>query len=78
MKYILRTLWLIGYIPVFILMFICFSIMSFAYPLVMEMLEKNDEIEKAIAESTIPESIDTEFVNDLLLKIRKEQLGLKL
>ena len=43
----------------------------------MEMLEKkNDEMEKAMAESTIPDKIDVEFVNDLLLKIRKEQLGL--
>ena len=38
--------------------------------------EKNDEMKKAMAESTIPEKIDVEFVNDLLLKIRKKQLGL--
>ena len=37
---------------------------------------KKDEREKAMAESTIPDKIDVEFVNDLLLKIRKEQLGL--
>lgn len=30
-----------------------------------------------MAESTLPEHIDVEFVNDLLLKIRKQQLGLK-
>ena len=34
MKYILRTLWLIGYIPIFISMVTCFFIMLFMYPLV--------------------------------------------
>lgn len=34
MKYIFRTLWLIGYIPVFIFMFVCFLIMIFTYPLI--------------------------------------------
>ena len=33
MKYILRTLWLIGYIPVFIFECIIFFVMLFAYPL---------------------------------------------
>lgn len=33
MKYILRTLWLIGYIPVFIFTYIIFFIMLFVYPL---------------------------------------------
>lgn len=33
MKYIFRTLWLIGYIPIFILMCACFLIMLFIYPL---------------------------------------------
>lgn len=50
---------------------------KYEYNELMEMLEKkNDEMEKAMAESTIPDKIDIEFVNDLLLKIRKEQLGL--
>jgi hypothetical protein len=50
---------------------------KYEYEELMEMLEKkNDEMEKAMAESTIPEKIDVEFVNDLLLKIRKQQLGL--
>ena len=49
---------------------------KYEYNELMEMLEKkNDEMEKAMAESTIPEKIDVEFVNDLLLKIRKEQLS---
>ena len=52
---------------------------KYEYNELMEMLEKkNDEMEKAMAESTIPEKIDIEFVNDLLLKIRKEQIyGIK-
>lgn len=50
---------------------------KYEYNELMEMLEKkNDEMEKVMAESTIPDKIDVEFVNDLLLKIRKEQLGL--
>lgn len=50
---------------------------KYEYNELMEMLnEKTVEMEKAMAESTIPEKIDVEFVNDLLLKIRKEQLGL--
>ena len=32
MKYILRTLWLIGYIPVFIFTCIIFLVMLFVYP----------------------------------------------
>lgn len=34
MKYILRILWLIDYIPVFIFVCACFLIMIFTYPLV--------------------------------------------
>ena len=34
MKYILRTLWLIGYIPVFIFIGILFFIMLIIYPLI--------------------------------------------
>jgi hypothetical protein len=48
-----------------------------SYEEIIDYIEgKKDEMEKAMAESTIPEKIDVEFVNDLLLKIRKEQLGL--
>jgi hypothetical protein len=48
-----------------------------SYEEIIDYIEgKKDEMEKAMAESTIPEKIDIEFVNDLLLKIRKEQLGL--
>lgn len=35
MKYILRTLWLIGYIPVFIFECIVFLITLFAFPLIL-------------------------------------------
>ena len=34
MKYILRTLWLIGYIPIFIFIGILFFIMLIIYPLI--------------------------------------------
>ena len=50
---------------------------KYEYEELMEMLKKkNEEMEKAMAESTIPEEIDIEFVNNILLKIRKEQLGI--
>lgn len=46
-----------------------------SYEEIIDYIEsKKDEMEKAMAESTIPDTIDVEFVNDLLLKIRKEQL----
>ena len=35
MKYILRTLWLIGYIPIFIFECIVFLIMLFTYPFIL-------------------------------------------
>ena len=34
---------------------------------------KKEEMENAMAESTLPENIDVEFVNNLLLKIRDRQ-----
>ena len=37
----------------------------------------NVKRDEAIAASTLPEDIDVEFVNDLLINIRKEQLKLK-
>ena len=47
------------------------------YEEIIEYLEnKKDEMEKAMAESTIPAAIDANFVNNLLLDIRKKQLGL--
>ena len=48
-----------------------------SYEEIIEYIEaKKDEMEKAMAESTIPDSIDVEFVNGLLLEIRKKQIGL--
>ena len=35
---------------------------------------KKEEMDKAIEESTIPEKIDTDFVNNILLNIRKKQI----
>ena len=37
-----------------------------------KMLELKDEMDKAIENSTIKEEIDTRFINDILLKARKE------
>ena len=50
---------------------------KYEYEELMEMLKKkNEEMEEAMRNSTIPDTIDTEFVNNLLLDIRKEQLGI--
>lgn len=38
---------------------------------------KKGEMEEAMKTSTLPDAIDVEFVNDLLINIRKEQLKLK-
>lgn len=35
---------------------------------------KKEEMDKAIEESTIPDTIDTDFVNNILLNIRKKQI----
>lgn len=37
---------------------------------------KKEEMDKAIEESTIPDKIDTDFVNNILLNIRKDQIEL--
>lgn len=51
---------------------------KFEYNELMDKLsEKKEIMEKAMAESTIPDEIDVDFVNSLLLDIRKEQLSLK-
>ena len=44
--------------------------------LIEKLDEKIKEMEEVIKVSTIPEAIDTEVVNNLLLDIRKKQLGL--
>lgn len=38
--------------------------------------EKKKEMDEAISKSTIPDGIDKDFVNNLLISIRKEQLGI--
>lgn len=51
---------------------------KYEYDEIIKMLEeKKEEMDKAIAESTIPDKIDENFVNNLLVDIRKKQLGLK-
>ena len=51
---------------------------KYEYDEIIKMLEeKKEEMDKAIAESTIPDKIDENFVNNLLVDIRKRQLGLK-
>lgn len=45
--------------------------------LVLKLNERKEEMEIAMANSTIPEDIDINVVNDILLDIRKKQLGLK-
>lgn len=52
---------------------------GFEYEEVIEMLvKKKAEMDEAIANSTIPEKIDVEFVNDMLLDIRRKQLNINL
>lgn len=38
------------------------------------MLKKEEEMKEAVENSTIPEAVDADFINDLLLDIRKKQL----
>lgn len=50
---------------------------KFEYKDIMKMLEdKYTEMKKAMEESSLPDDVDVNFVNDMLLKFRKEQLGL--
>lgn len=51
---------------------------KYEYEEVIAMMEeKKAEMEEAIASSTLPEDIDCDKVNDLLISIRKQQFGLK-
>jgi predicted nucleotidyltransferase len=50
---------------------------GFEYDELMEIVEADKErLDKAIAESTIKEKIDVNFVNDLLINIRKKAYGM--
>ena len=51
---------------------------KFEYDEIMELLEKDKEkMNRLMEESTIRESIDLEFVNSLMIEIRKQQLKMK-
>ncbi len=50
---------------------------KYEYEEIIEMLDKKkEEMDKAISESKIPDDIDVNFVNQLLIDIRKKQLNL--
>lgn len=50
---------------------------EFEYDELIKLLnEEKEEMNALMKESTIRETIDVDFVNDLMIKIRKEQLGL--
>lgn len=47
---------------------------KYEYDEIIEKLEqKKSEMDTAISKSTLPDEVDIDFVNDLLLKIRKMQ-----
>ena len=51
---------------------------KYEYEDVIAMLDEKKKImDKAIANSTLPDAIDVDFVNDMLIDIRKQQLKLK-
>ena len=50
---------------------------GYEYDEVIEMLDqKKKEMDEAIAVSTIPDKIDVNYVNDMLIDIRRKQLGI--
>lgn len=50
---------------------------GYEYDEVIEMLDqKKKEMDEAIALSTIPEKVDVNYVNDMLIDIRRKQLGI--
>ena len=63
MKYILRTLWLIGYIPVFIFECIVFLIILFAFPLILafHFIKTGDYEDCQFILSSLPISIDDKY-----------------
>ena len=51
---------------------------KYEYDEIIQLLdEKKKEMDEAIANSTLPDDIDVDFVNDFVVKVRKEQLGIK-
>lgn len=63
MKYILRTLWLIGYIPVFIFECIIFLIMLFAFPLILAFyfIKTGNYEDCSFIPPSLPISIDAKY-----------------
>ncbi len=50
---------------------------KYDYDEIIELLEeKKIEMDDAIAKSTLPDEIEVDFVNDFVIKIRKQQLGI--
>lgn len=51
---------------------------KYEYDEIIEMLDKKKkEMDEAISNSTLPDDIDVEFVNDFVIKVREKQLGVK-
>lgn len=51
---------------------------KYEYEEIIKLLdEKKIEMDEAISKSTLPDDIDVDFVNDFVIKVRKEQLGIK-
>lgn len=51
---------------------------KYEYDDIMQLLdEKKKEMDEAIANSTLPDDIDVNFVNNFVVKVRKKQLGIK-
>lgn len=50
---------------------------KYEYEDIIKLLDKKKfEMDEAISKSTLPDNIDVDFVNDFVIKVRKEQLGL--
>ena len=50
---------------------------KFEYDEIITMLEQEkDKMNNLMEQSTIPDKIDTDFVNSLMIKIREQQLGI--
>ena len=63
MKYILRTLWLIGYIPIFIFDSIVFLIILFIYPFILSFyfIKTGNYEDCQFNPSSLPISIDAKY-----------------
>lgn len=51
---------------------------KYEYDEIMDLLESDKEkMNRLMEQSTIPETIDTGFVNDLMIEVRKKQFDLR-